>query len=440
MRLDLSQIKNKIIYQKMPKTITLNHITKIEGHASLNLGIEKGIVTSCELSSTEGSRYFEGIVRGKKYYTAHELTSRICGICSCAHVIAAISAIEDAFDYKPTEQTRLLRELLTLGERIRSHATHLYFLALPDYVGYESALEMAKKYRKELQSALNLMKAGNGVIKLLGARELHPVSATAGGWLKLPNQEEIEALKKQLLAAKDDAIKTCKLFFSLKYPDFETKGRWSCLVDAKQYAILDGNFCSRNLCTRKDDYRKFLKEYHVDYSNANFVTVKGERYMVGALSRINGNNKQLSNDAKKMLRESKIKLPSKNPYYNNIAQAVEMVHCIDHAVKICDKLEIKNEKLDRLKIKAATGFGAIEVPRGTLWHEYAVDEKGTIMNANIITPTAQNLLNIQEDIREFVPLVVHKKKREIIMDIEKLIRSYDPCFSCSAHFLEVKWI
>ena len=133
-------------------------------------------------------------------------------------------------------------------------------------------------------------------------------------------------------------------------------------------------------------------------------------------------------------------MPSKNPYYNNVAQAIEIVHCIDHAVKICDNLEIKNEKIDRLKIKAATGFGAIEVPRGTLWHEYRVNEKGTIANANIITPTAQNLLNIQEDIREFVPLVMHKKKKDIIIGIEKLIRSYDPCFSCSAHFLEVKWV
>ncbi len=424
----------------MARTITLNHITKIEGHARLTLEIKKGNVAKCELSATEGARYFEGIVRGRKYYEAHELTSRICGICSCAHIIAAIQAIENALGYKPTKQAQLLRELLTLGERIRSHATHLYFLALPDYTGYESALAMAKKYRKELQNALNLMKAGNSIIKLLGARELHPVSAAVGGWFKLPKQEELKELKKQLLAVREDALKACNLFFSLKYPDFETKGRWSCLVDEKQYAVLDGNFCSRNLCTTKEHYRQFLKEYQVDYSNANFVTVKGERYMVGALSRMNGSNKQLSSDAKKMLRKSKIKLPSKNPYHNNIAQAIEMVHCIDHAVRICDTLEIKEEVVDSPGKKASTGFGAIEVPRGTLWHEYTLDEKGVIKNANIITPTAQNLLNIQEDIREFVPLVVHKKKKDIIMDIEKLIRSYDPCFSCSAHFLEVKWV
>ena len=424
----------------MTKTITLNHITKIEGHASLNLGIRKGKVTKCELAATEGARYFEGIVRGRRYYEAHEMTSRICGICSCAHVIAAISAIEDAFGYKPTRQNKLLRELLTLGERIRSHATHLYFLSLPDYVGYGSALAMAKEYRKELQNALNLMKVGNGMIKLLGARDLHPVSATIGGWLKLPKQEEIEEIKKQLISVKDDALKTCKLFFSFKHPDFETKGRWSCLIDPKQYAILDGRFCSRNLCMEKQNYRKLLKERHVEYSNASFVTVRGERYMVGALSRLNSNNKQLGKDAKKLLGESKIKLPSKNPFHNNIAQAIEMMHCIEHAIDICDRLEVKNEPIDKLKVKAGKGVGAIEVPRGTLWHEYTLNNKGMITDVDIITPTVQNLLNIQEDIREFVPLVVNKKKKDIIMAIEKLIRSYDPCFSCSAHFLEVKFV
>ena len=176
----------------MPKEITLNHITKIEGHAKLNLSMEGGKVTKCELSATEGSRYFEGIVRGRKYYEAHEMTSRICGICSCAHVIAALSAVEDALGVQISEQTYKLRELLTLGERIRSHATHLYFLALPDYLGYESALAMAPKYGKELKSALAMMKAGNGIIRLLGSRDLHPVSATVGGWLKLPKQEQID--------------------------------------------------------------------------------------------------------------------------------------------------------------------------------------------------------------------------------------------------------
>src|SRR3989338_8441937 len=203
----------------MPKTITLNHITKREGHAKLEIGVERGGITKCQLSAVEGSRYFEGLVRGRKFFEAHEITSRICGICSCAHVIAAISAVEDALNYKPSEQTLQLRKLLTLGERIRSHATHLYFLALPDYLGYESALAMASMHKPKLKRALRIIKAGNDVIRLLGARDLHPVSATIGGWLKLPSQKDIEELGKRLKSVKDDAVSTCRLFFQLEYPD-----------------------------------------------------------------------------------------------------------------------------------------------------------------------------------------------------------------------------
>lgn len=424
----------------MGKIIKLNHITKIEGHASLNLGIEDGKVNVCELSSVEGSRYFEGIVRGRLYNEAHQITSRICGICSSAHVIAAISAIEDAVGYTPSIQTKELRVLLTLGERIRSHATHLYFLALPDYLGYESALAMAKKYQKELKRALELVKVGNKIIKVLASRDLHPVSATVGGWLKLPEQEELTELANQLKRAKKDAIETCNLFSSLTYPEFKSDSEWFSLIDEKEYAVLDGKFSSAKHSFDKKDYKKFLKEFKESRSTSNFVVKDDQRYMTGALARLNNNHEQLSKSAKELLKKSGLKLPSTNPYHNVIAQAIETLHCIDHAIKICTTLEIKPEPVHHIRVKAGRGVACIEVPRGTLWHEYTLDDKGIITDCNIITPTTQNLFNIQEDIREFVPSILDKEKKDMIMDIEKLIRAYDPCFSCSSHFLEVKWV
>lgn len=423
----------------MTKQITLNHITKIEGHASLSLGIDKNKVTKCELSAVEGSRYFEGLVKGRSFNEAHEITSRICGICSCAHVIAAISAVENALGYEASEQSKQLRVLLTLGERIRSHATHLYFLALPDYLGYGSALEMAPKFRPQLQTALSLMKAGNAILRIIGGRDLHPVSATVGGWLKLPAQKDIENIKKMLESSRQDAAKTCRLFSSLEYPSFESKAETFSLKCDNEYAVLEGKFSSETCSFEKSQYKDFIKEYHEPRSTANFVVKGDHRYMVGALSRLNNSHRQLSGNAKKMLELSKIKLPSKNPYLNNVAQAVEIMHCIDQGVAICNNLQIRSEQAEKMRLHAGTGIGALEVPRGTLWHEYTINENGQITNANIITPTAQNLLNIQEDIRDFVPRVTKKSKDKIILEIEKLIRSYDPCFSCSAHFLEVKW-
>jgi sulfhydrogenase subunit alpha len=420
--------------------ITLNHITKIEGHAKLELGIEEGKVTKCELSSVEGARYFEGIVVGRQYFEAHEMTSRICGICSCAHVLAAIMAMEDACNFTPSEQTKQLRILLTLGERIRSHATHLYFLTLPDYLGFESAIAMAPKHKEELKHALHLMKVGNHVVKAIGGRDLHPVSATVGGWLKHPTKEDLRLLAKELKAIKQDAIDTCALFSSLSYPDFSTKALLFALKDPDEYAVLDGVFTSEESSFEKRDYRKHIEEKRHDYSTANFATADGKRFMVGALARFNRSVHQLSPDARVLLAKSPLKIPSKNPFLNSVAQAIEMVHCIDHAVEICETLTIKEESVPKVVPKATVGVGALEVPRGTLWHEYELDSSGKIVHANIITPTAQNLYNIQEDIRELIPSIKDKKREDIIMEIEKLIRGYDPCFSCSAHFLEVKWV
>jgi coenzyme F420-reducing hydrogenase alpha subunit len=108
-------------------------------------------------------------------------------------------------------------------------------------------------------------------------------------------------------------------------------------------------------------------------------------------------------------------------------------------MEIC-KGEIKKEEMPEITPRPGRGVGAIEVPRGTLWHDYTLDERGTITDANIITPTAQNLYAMQEDIRKRMPSLLKKKREEIVLDVEKLIRNYDPCFSCSAHFLEVKWL
>ncbi|MFH1173708.1 MAG: Ni/Fe hydrogenase subunit alpha [archaeon] len=420
------------------KTITLNHITKIEGHAKLNLSIDEGKVSVCELSAVEGSRYFEGLVIGRKYFEAHEITSRICGICSCAHVIAAITAIENALGFHASQQTKQLRELLMIGERIRSHATHLYFLALPDYLGYESALAMAGKYKKEIQRALAMMRMGNLIVKTIGGRDLHPISATVGGWLKLPDKEQLNMLAKELFALTADALATVKLFAGLKNPVFHSETEWFSISHAKEYALLEGMFISQKTKFEPVRYKEFIREYHEPRSTSNFIVKKDHRYMVGALARLNNNHQHLSANAKRALQLAKLKMPSDNPYHNNLAQAIEIVHCIDHAIRIC-KAGVQPEPVANIPLRAGTGIAAIEVPRGTLWHEYTVDEKGTIIKANIITPTAQNLLNMQEDIRSFLPSIINRSKEYIVLAVEKLIRSYDPCFSCSAHFLEVNW-
>lgn len=327
-----------------------------------------------------------------------------------------------------------------MGERIRSHATHLYFLALPDYLGYESALAMTKDYKKEIQMALRLMKTGNHIIQTVGGRDLHPVSVCIGGMRKTPTKEEILEIKKMVSEIKPDAIATAKLFSKLKNKKFETKGEFFSLYNGKTYATQMGDLKSGKKIYRQRSLHKFIKEYHEQYSTANFVVKQRRSYIVGALARLNNNYKLLSRDAKKILRESGMKMPNKNVYLNNLAQAIEIIHFADRITQICDELaNVKPEKPVKYELKPGHGISATEAPRGILWHEYKINEDGEIIFANIVTPTCQYLRNLQDDIKLLVEGMLNESKEKIVSEVEKLIRSYDPCFSCSTHFLEVKW-
>ena len=424
----------------MRRKIDMNYITKIEGHASLHLDISDGKIKECNLKSVEGARFFEGIVKGKHFSEVPEITSRICGICSCAHTVTAIKAIENAFNIQVSEQTKLLRDLLTIGERIRSHTTHLYFLALPDYWGYESGIAMAAKHKKEVNRALELMKLGNNIIEIVGGRAMHPVTLEIGSFTNIPDKERLGDLLKRLKFLRKDAIKTAELFSSLQYPSFERETEYVSLKQLDSFPLLTGDIVStKGLNIKANQYKKYFKEYIVPYSTAKFAVRDDKSYMTGALARVNNNIKLLCKDAENIIRRSRIKFPNYNPFVNNFAQALELIHWVDRAIEILEKWEFKKEYPQEIKPKADRGIAATEAPRGLLFHDYEFDSKGRVKECNIITPTCQFLRNLEEDIREYVSQsLIDKTEKELKLEIEKLIRAYDPCFSCSTHFLELK--
>lgn len=426
----------------MTKKITLNHITKVEGHANLEIEIDDGKLTKCELGVVEGARFFEGIVVGRKYDEIKEITSRICGICSVGHCMTSLKATEDAFGIEVSKQTKLLRELMTIGERIRSHATHLYFLALPDYLGYESAIEMAPKYKKEVEMALHMMKTGNDLVTLTGGRQMHPVSSIVGGFTHIPSKKDVEYLLDLLKESRSYGLKTLKLFCSLKYPDLELDIEFIALKSDKDMPLLDGPVISnKGLKTNTKDYVNFIEEYINKYSTAKFAVRNGKGYMTGALARVNLNHRNLRTDIKRILSDHHILFPSNNMFHNNVAQAIELLIWIDNSVEILEKVDLKPEPPLDIKPKAGIGRAATEVPRGILFHEYEFDENGDVLSCDIITPTVQNLRSMEDYISLYVGnmLKANKEKDYITLEIEKLIRAFDPCFSCSAHFLKVDW-
>lgn len=426
------------------KTINVDHITKIEGHAKLHIRIENNKIEKAELEIFEGARFFEAILKGKRYDEAGTIVSRICGFCSHAHLVAALLAVEDAFGVQISEQTRKLRELLILGATIQNSALHTYFLALPDYLGFPGAIAMASKHPDKIRRALKLKKLGNDLCTVIGGREIHSLTPVVGGFSYYPTQDKLSEILVRLKEAKKDARETAKLFAELKYPGFVSRTEFFCLQDKMNYSLLTGEVASnkgKHFPGKK--YREHFSEYLVQGSSAKFVATEGHAYLTGPLARVNINSKYLSKDAlaalNYALKKQKTKLPCYSPYFANVCRTIELIHFIDRAIELLEELEIKNEKPVEFKPKEGTGVGVLEAPRGVLFHEYSIGKDGRIKSANIIPPTTQNLRQIEEDIKKFLPTVLNKTEEEIKFEVEKLIRSYDPCISCSTHFLEIKW-
>jgi len=300
---------------------------------------------------------------------------------------------------------------------------------------------MAPKFRNEIERALRLMKLGNDMVALLTGRVIHPISPTIGGFLHFPSQNSLDEIRKRLENAHDDIIKTADLFASLKYPEFNRQTNYMSIVKDNEFGTSAGKIKIEGRIFEQNEFHKFVQEYHEPFSTANFVVKEGKSYAVGALARFNNNKEKLSTETQRYMKKLKIKFPSYNPFHNNIAQALELIHYRQECITLLNNLKVEHEENAKIQVKAGHGIAATEAPRGTLWHEYKTGDNGVVTYANIVTPTAQSLRNLNEDIAAYVQILLDSKakKERIVLEIEKLIRSYDPCFSCSSHFLKVNW-
>ncbi|MCA9486536.1 Ni/Fe hydrogenase subunit alpha [Candidatus Woesearchaeota archaeon] len=430
------------------KKITLNHITKVEGHAEVDIAIEDGKVKHAHVHSYEGARYFEGLIKGRKWDEVTLITSRICGICSCGHTVASIKAIEHACNITPSHQTLLLRELLTIGERIRSHASHIYFFCLPDYLGFESAIAMAKDYNQEVKDCLEIVRVGNELVKLIGGRDMHPFVPVPGGLTKVESPERFAEVLAELKAILPLVNKTIDLFASLKVPDYERKETMYLALDNHHsFPLHTGELVTNTgLRFKPEQYKEFLEEHFHKGSTAKFAAIQGKEYSTGALARVNIASDKLSPSVQEKIKEHKLEFPTTNLFMQNVAQALEILQWLERAITIIENNTFADEEQHKVNLekgKEHRGVGVIEVPRGILFHDYTFNDEGFLVEANIITPTVQNLAEVEKDITTYLNTVLEqepeKNKDELVLEVEKLIRAFDPCFSCSTHFLKVNW-
>ena len=429
-------------------SIDVKHVTRVEGHGNISIRVESGEITKLELAIVESPRFFESFLRGRHFSEAPHITCRICGICSVGHTTASIKAMEAALGIEPSEQTILLRKLILYGEELQSHFLHLYFLAVPDFLGVGSVIPLARTHPDVVRRALRMKKLANDICGVVGGRHIHPIAMHVGGITHVPRDDELMALKGRLEACREDLKHTAELFASIPMPDYRRPTEYVALKDRSgEYAFYDGDIVSTRdpNPTPVSKYRNRVMETIVDHSAAKHChSPHSDSYAVGALARFNNNYEQLLPAAKSVALALGLSGPSENPYHNNTAQLIESVQCVEASIQLIDQLLTHGMTVEPLRppTRYAHGAGAAEVPRGVLFHEFGVDSHGRIEAANLIIPTGQNLANIEADMRGLVPQLIERGlgKEEMTLQLEMLVRAYDPCISCATHFLNVEWV
>jgi coenzyme F420-reducing hydrogenase alpha subunit len=424
--------------------VNVHHLTRVEGHGNIVVDVKNGELVKCQLEIVEAPRFFEAMLRGRPYSEASHITSRICGICATGHATASLRATENALGVEISEQTELLRKLLFHGEMLDSHVLHVYMLVAPDFFGAGSVLPLAASHPEVVKRALRIKKLSGDLCAMVSGRHTHPIAMTVGGFTHLPTIKELLAMKERLIAAREDMDETIALLKTLPWPQFERETEYVSLQKDDEYAFIDGVVATTDGFTYElPDYRKVTNETCVPHSTAKHCKHNRDSYMVGALARFNNNYDQLHPQAKAAAGEFGMKPIVTNTFLNSAAQAVEMVHCVEDSILLIDQLVdrgIEGKPLYQFQGKGGEGVGSCDVPRGILFHNYIIDDDGLIQGANCIIPTGQNYANMEADMRALVPQILDRPHAEITLMMEMLIRAYDPCISCSTHFLNVEFV
>ena len=423
---------------KINLDVDVHHLTRVEGHGNIRVVVKEGEVTEARWDVVETPRFFEVMLRGKHFSTAGILTARICGICSIGHCLASVRATEAAFGVAVPPAAAKLRLLAKHGETLQSHWLHLFFLAAPDFINLPSALPLLTANPDVVHLARRLKGLGNRLSDLVAGRTTHPVSLKVGGVTQMPPREKLLTLKDELLRSVEDIGATAKLFATFSIPPFVRETEFVSLKGEKEYPWIGGRLVSTDgVDLAEAEYRAMTNEYVDDRNTSKWCRLSRPSFAVGALARVNNNFHLLHPDATQAARSFGLTPTCHNPFMNNIAQAVECIHVTHDAIRLIDELlsDRNAPTMAEVKPREGSGVGAVEVPRGILYHNYSYDQEGYIVSANCVIPTTQNNANIHYDMpalaRQFADAGMTDAKLTLLCSM--LVRSYDPCVSCSVH-------
>jgi coenzyme F420-reducing hydrogenase alpha subunit len=426
--------------------ITLESITKIEGNAGLKVTVQDGQVSDLKFIISDYRRFYTQAVKGKPMITVPSFLSRICGTCSVSHLFAALEAVERSQGIINTEQTMTLRRLGYDALMIRDHALHLYFFCMPDALGIDSILDIpddANDYGHQLlHDSFDIKQLGTDLSNAILGAAIHAPLPTVGGFLRLPDPSKFPELIDRLENIRPAVLRGIKLFYDWKV-ELKRNSDYMCLRNDARYDYIEGDVINTNgRRVPEAQFHDFLKSVVIPYSQAEGYVFSDshEDYLVGSLARINLNMDLLHPRTKADAAPFMGFFPSNNVYDNDLAQAIEILQAVDDAIDILKTIQIKDEKPVTKPPQAGTGVGVIEAPRGILYHMAKVNERGIIEDYDVIVPTAQNQINIENDLKKFFNENIDRDQNELKIDAEKIIRAYDPCMSCATNFLKIEWV
>jgi coenzyme F420-reducing hydrogenase alpha subunit len=421
------------------RTIEVRYLARVEGEGSLHLKIRDRRVQEAKLRIFEPPRFFEAFLRGRDFREAPDITARICGICPVAYLMSACHAMEMACGVSVGGPLRALRRLLYCGEWIESHALHVFLLHAPDFLGFDDAIGMAKVHRELVEKGLRLKKLGNRIMTVLGGREVHPINIRVGGFYRVPPREELLALRSELDWALDCCTELMPVLAGLEFPSFEQDYEFVCLRHPDEYPLNEGRLVSnRGLDEPISRYDDVLAEYQVPHSTSLHTEVVGRGPAhLGPLARYNLNHDLLGPRAKAAAVAAGLQPTCRNPFQSILVRMVEVVFAIEEARRILDAYEPPAQPAVTVEPQAGTGYGATEAPRGICYQRYTINARGVIRDCKIVAPTSVNQAMIESDLFRFAGDRVDLDDDDLRRQCEQAIRNYDPCISCSCHFLKL---
>jgi sulfhydrogenase subunit alpha len=422
------------------RRITSAALARVEGEGAMSVVIRDGDVEDVKLRIYEPPRFFEALLRGRSFTEPPDITARICGICPVAYQLSACAAIEDACDVSVPEPIELLRRLIYCGEWVESHGLHVAMLHAPDFLGYDGPIEMSRDHPRVVERGLQIKKAGNSIVELIGGRAIHPVNVRVGGFHRAPSRRELEPLARRLEQARELALEAVQWTSTLDFPDQEEAYEFVALSHPDRYPIEGGRLASSGgLDLAPAEYDEHFVEQQVAHSNALHSRLRGGgSYLCGPLARYGLNSSRLSPLAREAAAAAGLGPVCRNPFQSIVVRSVEILYAFDEALRLIDSYEEPERPAVDVELRAATGYGWTEAPRGLLYHRYRLDADGTVLDAKIVPPTSQNQLRIEEDLYDVVRANVQLDDDRLRQRCEQAIRNHDPCISCSTHFLTLE--